>query len=102
MLCDLGTPELQEELEVYRLEYEKEHGPTDLSRHYTSTMPVHLQNWLLEHHPLHYWKGLPPFVQGYLRGKLTSAAIEGSLDDMPEAFVRLFMARQIAPDGHHR
>lgn len=95
VVCDLGTPKLRKELENFRIQYERAHGPTDLTRRYTSTLPVPVQDWLLDNHPQRYWDGLPPFAQEFLRNKLLGAAQDGSLDDMPEAFVKLFVNRHI-------
>ena len=39
------------QLEKYRISYEQDHGPIDLSRHYTSQWPIEQQIWL--------WKTLP-------------------------------------------
>jgi hypothetical protein len=96
LVCYLDTPEKRRELEEFRIKYEVEFGITDLSRRYTSMLPVKDQEWLLKNHPKHHWDGLPPFVQAYLRDKFVAAGRIGKLDDMPASYLSLFCSDQMS------
>lgn len=90
LLCPLGDADLHEQLEQYRIAYEKEHGPTDLTRRYTSMWPARERDFLFKHDPKAFWDGLPPFCKAYLRKQVSAAAIDGDVDDLPEAFIELY------------
>lgn len=93
-----GDPKRRRELEEFRLEYEALHGPTDLTRRYTSTWPTEQQNWLLKHDAKSYFDGLPPFAKEYTRSRMVIAARKGNLDDMPNSLLRLFIQKQMVLD----
>ncbi len=61
------------ELEEFRIEFEREHGPTDLSRVYSSHLPLQTRAWLLEHEPERYMDNLPPFGKAFLIKKFREA-----------------------------
>ena len=102
LVCDLQKPKRRAALEEFRIEYEKLHGETDLTRRYTSTWPTDDQEWLLKHHPKRYWDGLPPFVQAFLKDIMVRAAYAGNLDDMSESLLALFIRREMNIGGNDR
>ena len=89
------NPETRRRLEKFRIDFEAIHGPTDLTRRYTSTWPVAHQRWLIKHDFKRYFDGLPPFGKAYLRAKMEIAASEGKLDDMPDGLLRIFIEKQM-------
>ena len=99
MLFPLRMPHLRSELETYRKSYEAIHGATDLTKRYTSLWPINQQSWLLENAPREYYNGLPPFVKAYLKGKMELAAQVGALDDMPDAYIKLFLSKNMNVDS---
>jgi hypothetical protein len=88
-----------EAVDRYRRNFEKEWGPTDLTRHYTSMLPIDQHNWLFNNAPKRYWDGLPKFYQGFMRGQAEAAAAEGSLDNWPDPLVKIYMQRQMTIKG---
>jgi hypothetical protein len=98
----LADPMKRRELEEYRVEFEAVHGPTDLTKRYTSTWPQAQQDWLIKNDTKRYFDGLPPFAKAYLRGKMEIAALDGKLDDMPDNLLRLFIERQMTLDHESR
>ena len=92
MLFPLSDPEQRRQLEKFRLEFERVHGPTDLTRRYTSTWPAEEQVWLRQHDLSQYFNGLPTFAQAWLHAKMKLAASSGNLDGMPDAWIELFAA----------
>jgi hypothetical protein len=66
------TAETYADMEVHRTRWERKHGPTDLTRYYTSRWPAAEADQLCEINPKEYFLGLPPFVQDYLREKSRS------------------------------
>src|SRR5260221_622939 len=95
MLFYLPDALRRRELEQFRIEFESKHGPTDLTKRYTSTWPEEHQNWLLENHPKQWFDGVPEFAKAYLRQKMQWAAIAGQLDDMPDELVQLYVSKQM-------
>ena len=95
MLVYYADPASRRELEEYRKEYEATHGPTDLTKRYTSTWPGAQQDWLLEHEPKRWFDGLPPFAKAYLKSKMEAAARDGALDDMSDELLRLYIRREM-------
>lgn len=89
-------------IEQYRIAYEKIHGPTDLTKRYTSLWPDEQMEWLAEHEPKRYFDGLPPFVKALLKEKIQVAADTGKLDDIPEPFFQLFLRGQMSLDSESR
>jgi len=91
LLAQFPTPELNRELDKFRINFEARFGETDLTKRYTSTWPQDQQEWLLANHPRRYWLGLPPFVQAFMKEKMRMAQRAGKLDDMPESFLALYL-----------
>ena len=102
MLFPLSNPLSRTQLEDFRLSYEKAYGPTDLTKRYTSTWPRDQQSWLLKYQTKMYFEGLPSFAKAWIKGKLMGAAEAGTLDDMPENFLRLFAERELDLDPPKR
>jgi len=91
LLFYLDDPKQRRELESYRIKYEAVHGPTDLTRRYTSTWPVEAQRWLWRNDVKSYFDGFPPFAKAYIKGKMELAAASGELDNELDEYVRLFV-----------
>lgn len=98
----LPTPEHRRKLEKYRIEWEQVHGQTDLTRNYVSMWPREKQEFLFRVDPERYFRGLPLFVQDYIRGTLEIATSRGELDAMPDEFIRLYIQGLLAPRDHGR
>jgi hypothetical protein len=96
----LDDPDARRELEDFRIKFEAEFGPTDLTKRYTSTWPKPEQNWLIKHHPKRYWDGLPPFAQGFLRQKMVTARRLGKLDDVSDDSMKLYLAAMGLSHAH--
>lgn len=90
MLFPLGSEEENRELEAFRVEYEKEFGETDLTKHYTSMWPSKHQDWLIDNDTKRYFDGLPPFAKAYIKDKLDYAAQTGMLDNAPDCYLSLY------------
>jgi hypothetical protein len=91
-ICYFRDKELRQELEQFRVSFERESGTkTDLTRRYTCTWPAVQQRWLIDHHPDRFFAGLPPFVQAFYRAKMSAARRSGRLDDMPAPMLSLFL-----------
>jgi hypothetical protein len=95
MLFPLPDPVKRRELEEFRIQFEREHGPTDLTKRYTSTWPDAQQDWLVEYDAKRWFDGLPEFAKAYLRQKMQIAAQDGRLDNMPDSLLRIFVAKQM-------
>lgn len=91
--------EMQDQLEKFRHQYEARFGATDVTKRYTSTLPTEQQQWLLSHHPDVYWRGLPPFVQGFFRAQVHSACREGRLDCLPSPLIELYASGALEERG---
>jgi hypothetical protein len=98
MLCHHLPRARYPQLEQYRIEFERVHGPTDLTKRYTSTWPLEQQNCLIRSDPKGYFDGLPLFFKAYMRGKMEIQARQGNLDDMPDPLLRLFVENQMILD----
>ena len=83
------------DLEEFRVQYENSHGKTDITRRFTSTLPVAHQRWLLTHEPKIWFEGLPEFIQAYLKTNMQLAARDGNLDDTPTELMQLFVSGQM-------
>jgi hypothetical protein len=59
----LSDPSRRQELERFRVKYEKLNGSTDLTKRYTSTWPKAEQDWIFEHHTKEWFDGLPRFAK---------------------------------------
>ncbi len=99
LLIWVDSPRKRRAMEEFRIEFEKEHGPTDLTKRYTSLFPTKQQNWLAEHHPKRYWDGLPPYVQGYIKKEMETAHKLGKLDDMQPQLIKLYLSREMNIGG---
>lgn len=99
-LCTLPTLEMRRDLEAFRIQYEAEHGETDLTRRYTCTWSPNAQEWLIRNYPKRFWDGLPPFLQAFLKSKMRAAARDGRLDDKPDVLIRLFLTGEMTINGH--
>ena len=102
MLFPLCPPHKRSELEEFRIEFEAVHGPTDLTKRYTSTWPIEQQNWLVRNDIKRFFDGLPAFVKAYLKGKMELASRRGTLDNMPDRMLRLFVSGQMHLDHESR
>lgn len=89
------TAEARRIVEEFRIEYEKEYGLTDITRHYTSMLPIREQEWLMTVAPRHYFAGLPPFLQALIRRNLREGAKEGNLDDHSPQLVQMLLRRDL-------
>lgn len=98
MLLPVSDPAHCRFLEQFRIIYEERFGPTDLTKRYTSTWPEAQQNWLLKNHPKLYFDGLPPFAKAFIRGNMRVAARDGTLDDMPDGMLELYVRGQMVLD----
>lgn len=81
--------ESHQELEEFRIEYEAEHGPTDLTKVYTPQLPDEVREWLISNDPERYMDGMPPFGRAYLVMKFKSMVRTKTLDDLEPAIIRL-------------
>lgn len=95
LLFRLSTPDLRNTLERFRVKYEASHGPTDLTRRYTSMWETKDQEFMLNNFPKEYFDGLPPFVKAFYREQLGQRAKEGRLDDAHPKFIELFVRGQM-------
>jgi hypothetical protein len=98
MFLRFRKPDLNRQLEEFRVGYEELHGPTDLTKRSTSLLPISQQHWLLQNHPKRYFDGLPPFVQAFFFDKMSIAHKEGRLDDMPGPFIQLYLCGEMDMD----
>jgi hypothetical protein len=90
-------------LEEFMHKFEKEHGKTDITRRYTSMLPVDQQQFLRDNFPDVYMGGLPPFVKGYIQQKMERAARAGNLDDTKcPHLLRLFIQGKFKSDDRGR
>ena len=99
LLIGFADPARRKDIEEFRIQYENEHGPTDLTKRYTSLWPTEQQDWLADHYPKRYWDGLPPYVQAYFRKQAEIAAGSGKLDDLSPMLIRLFLKREMDIGG---
>jgi hypothetical protein len=98
LLFGFRDPRLSQQLEKFRISYEAEFGPTDLTKRYTSTWPADHQDFLIENWPERYWDGLPPFVQAFIKEKMHAARRKGNLDNMPANYLRLYLSGKMKID----
>lgn len=80
----------RDDLERFRVAYEKAHGPTDLTKRYTSTWPIEEQRWLWIHDPVAYFDGLPEFVKAFNAARVNDYATHGELDRADDEWVALY------------
>jgi hypothetical protein len=98
-------PSVRRQLEQFRVKYEKEFGPTDITKRYTSLWPEKDQTWMVKNELKRYWDGLPPFVQAFMKGRMDAAHRAGTLENEPDSnLLRLYLQRQmsIGGDGYTR
>ncbi len=101
LVCRFDSPKVRRELEAFRIKFEAEHGETDLTRRWVTTLPERDQEWLFTYHPDRYWKSMPPFVQAYLKQKTIDRHREGKLDDTPDELLRLYLTGQMKINPGH-
>lgn len=94
----VSDPVKRREIEKYRIDFEAVHGPTDLTKRYTSMWPDAQRDWLVKHDIKRYFDGLPPFAKAYLKRKMQLVARDGRLDNMPDDMLRLFVSGQMRLD----
>lgn len=87
------------ELDQHRIAWEHKHGPVDVTKYYTSRWPIAQQNALYAVDFKAYFDGLPPFLQSFLRDKVSRAAHDGKMDDMPSEYIRLYCLNQMKGPG---
>jgi hypothetical protein len=97
-----ANPKIRRLLEHFRINFEALHGPTDLTKRYTSTWPRADQNWLINHDAMLWFDGLPPFGKAYVRRIMEIEAGTGKLDDMPDGLIQLFIRGEMKLDHEHR
>ena len=79
-------------VERYRIEWERLNGPTDLTKYYASRWPAEEANALKQTDLRAYFTALPEFYQDFLRQRMEAEAKAGRLDDTPEGFLELFLS----------
>jgi hypothetical protein len=82
-----------ETLERWRVRVEREKGPTDQTKYFTSMRPLEQQEWLICNYPEQWYEGLPEFYKAAVKNHLRSSAAEGCLDDEKDGLVRLWIER---------
>lgn len=82
--------DLLPDLEAARLTWERIHGPTDITKYYTSRWPLEAQRQLYDLDFHAYFYGRPPYFQDMIRQRMKSAATRGSIDNMPDEYIRLY------------
>lgn len=107
LLFYLPTPELRAELEEFRLKYEAKHGPTDMTKSYTSRWPAEQQAWMLNHdkHTREAWlRGVPDFAREFCRLRVNAAATSGALsgDATTIQWIRDFIGGHACPPATPR
>jgi hypothetical protein len=102
-LCPHLDEQLSRDLEVYRIDYEAEHGRTDIAKQYTTQLPPKDQTWLMDNHIDHFMDGLPPYVRDFQLRIAEQAMQEGRLDNKPAVFIDYFLRNRLrGNDGHSR
>jgi len=101
MLCYLPREDQRQQLEEFRVHYEMTHGPVDVTKRYTSTWPTPLQQWLFEHQPQQWFDGLPPFVQAFLKTKISELVGAGQLTLSDERSMRSHRIRTGPDEAEH-
>lgn len=98
LVCNWENPQLLNEVEAFRVNWEQENNQTtDLTRFYSSMRPVGEQTWMLANATSEYFAALPPFLQEFIHRKIAQAASNGNLDSMPHDFIRLFITGRMQP-----
>ncbi len=82
-------------LEDFRIKYEAEFGETDITKRYTTMLPIREQTWLLKNHPKRYWEGMPPFLQAWIKRNIDYKVQTGTLDEVPVSLIQLYMRDQL-------
>ena len=95
-------PQTRATVEEFRLAWERENGPVDLTRRYTSQLPPDEADWLIEHDPKRYFDGLPEFVKWYLRELFKANARNGSLDSITSPLMIVFVSGGMNPGALRR
>jgi hypothetical protein len=89
-------------LDRHRIAYEESHGPTDLTRYYTSRWPRAEREKMMRLDFKKYFDGLPEFFQDFLSMLMQRKARDGALDDMHEKLIQLYCSGGMrGSDGGH-
>ncbi len=91
LLYPCKKPDVRQEIHQFRKEWESAHGPTDLSRNYTSMWPEDKRGWLSNTNLDMYYRGLPPFAQAWIYRKIEKNIAKGSGDSIPDDWLELFI-----------
>lgn len=97
LLCPHVHVALLNEVESFRIAWEREHGPTDITRYYTSLWPEDQADALCAIDPQTYFQGLPPFLQSYIAADTSKLADRGRIDDVADPFRTLFLRGRLRP-----
>lgn len=82
-------------LDLFRIAWEREHGPVDMSKYYSCRWPHREQEQLCKIDFKRYFEALPAFFQDFIRHETALAAKNGALDDMPDHFIRLYLGNKM-------
>lgn len=102
LLFRLPEQGLRDQLESYRRKWELAHGPTDLTKYYTSMRPPDEQRLLFRLSAKLYFDGLPGFARAYVYEQMVEAQRDGKLEVMPPGYVELFLRGDMQPDRADR
>lgn len=90
-LFPTNNPDLLQRIDEFRREYELLHGPTPTNIRYTTQMRWDDQLTMYVSDPSRYFAGMPPFVIAYYEDIVRDHANSGSLDDVPDRFLEVYM-----------
>lgn len=99
LLFPVSDPELREQIETYRVGWEKAFGKTDVRLRYTSQLPAEERELLKQQDPQRYFDGLPPFMKDFIRGKMDNAKKNQHLDYMPTLYLQLYLSGGMRPSA---
>ncbi len=91
LLINYDDPVRDKLLDDHRKKYETIHGPTDLTKNYTTMWPFEKQEWLIKNEPQRYVDGMPPFAKDLAIRQAEALAKKGALDTAPSAFIQLLI-----------
>lgn len=100
LLCYLPTRQQRLDLEAFRVKYEADHGPTDLTKNYTTRWPVEQQQWMLNHDSSTreaWMQGVPPFVRAFLQKEINDAGKRGEVESTTLRWVRDYVGGHTCP-----
>jgi hypothetical protein len=96
----LPTEEKREACELFRHQYESQHGPTDLSVRYTSTWPSDQQQWLFLHEPQRWLDGLPDYVKAFIKQEIEAAHRRQGVNVKAKEWIRDYLGGECHEPGH--